>query len=78
MNQNNNKMENILFNIKKDNCGRKKKDSGQIGKHKKTDADNMLRKIKSLTFKIIMDIINDELKNIKLNEFKNFIPFKLL
>ena len=79
MNQNNNKMENILFNIKKNNCGRKKKDSGQIGKHKKTDADNMLRKIKSLTFKIIFDIINDELKNINNEELnKNFLPAKLL
>lgn len=30
----------------------------------------MLRKIKSFTFNKIMDIINDELKNIKYNEFK--------
>ena len=70
MNQNNNKIENRLFKINNHNFGRKKKGSGQIGKHKKTYADNMLRIIKSFTFNKIMDIINDELKNIKYNEFK--------
>ena len=39
----------------------------------------MLRKIKSLTFRTILDIINDELKNIKNDELKkNFFECELL
>ena len=72
------KRKNTYFKItKNNNCGRKKKDSGKIGKHKKTDTDNMRKKAKTVTFKILINIFNNRLKKLKRNDL-NFVPVKLL
>ncbi len=76
--ENNNKKIN-LFNIRKNNnYGRKKKDSGEIGKHKDSAPDNMRQKVKTLTFKYIKETINDELEKINIKDFENISPVKLL
>ena len=46
------------------NLGRKKKNSGKKGKHTKYDEDNLLRKVKYLFIRAIIDFINLKLKSI--------------
>ena len=77
--QYNNKNRSTLFKINKNNnCGRKKKDSGQKCKHNKNSPDNMRKKAKTLTFQLISEIINDELKKINIKDLnKSFCPVKL-
>ena len=80
LSQKDNKNKSLLFKIKKKkNFGRKKIFSGEIGKHKKSDPDNMRKKVKTLTFQFISDIINNELKRINMKDInKSFCPVKLL
>ena len=49
--------------------GRKKKDSGEIGKHDKTKEDNMIRKAKVLLKDNLLGFINKKIKeNLKISE----------
>ena len=48
----------------KQKCGRKKKNSGEIGKHTKYYEDNLVRKIKYIFIRTIIDFINMKLKSI--------------
>ena len=48
----------VLFKSSKSNLGRKRKCSKEIGKHTKYDGDNILRKIKSLLIKSLINFIN--------------------
>ena len=75
--ENNNKKKNLFNTRKNNNYGRKKKDSGEIGKHKDSAPDNMRQKVKTLTFKLINQIINEELKKINIKDLENINPVKL-
>ena len=48
----------VLFKSSKSNLGRKRKFSKEKGKHTKYDGDNIIRKIKSLLIKNLINVIN--------------------
>ena len=79
INDNGNNNNNNYNGYKNNNLGRKKKNSGEEGKHNKNCPDNIIKKIKSITFNIILDGINEKLKGINMSELNNiFYPLKLL
>ena len=53
------KKEEIKFIISKNNLGRKRKLSSEKGIHTKYDKDNILRKIKSILIKHLINCINE-------------------
>ena len=75
-NKNNNSSPNIrnkkkIFHKYK---GRKKKDSGEIGKHDKYARDNLRAKVKTLSTNFLLNYFNNEIKNIKINDLnKGFV-----
>ena len=67
--QNNNILPENNSNINKQLLGRKKKNSGEIGKHGKNAEDNMIRKVKVLLKDNILKFINKKIKDdLKLSE----------
>lgn len=63
-----------LFKVDKNKIGRKKKGSGEIGKHDKYSRDNLRSKVKTYSLKFLLDYFNKEIQKIDIQDLnKSFI-----
>ena len=76
--QNNNKDKTKLFEVKKiNNFGRKKKDSGEEGKHTKNSKDNLRSKVKTCSLNFLYEFFNKEIHKINLNDVNKSAEWRL-
>ena len=67
-----------LFIIdKKNNNGRKKKNSGETGKHTRESKDNLRSKVKSLSLTFLYEYFNNEIKKIDINNLNKSAEWRL-
>jgi len=66
-----------IFIIKKKNFGRKKKNSGETGKHNKYSKDNLRSKAKTCSLSFLLEYFNEELKKIDINNLNKSVEWKL-
>ena len=67
-----------IFEIyKKDNKGRKKKNSEEIGKHTKISKDNMRSKAKTISLDFLLHYLNEKIKKIDINDLNKNPDWRL-
>ena len=67
-----------MFNVdKKSNNGRKKKDSGETGKHGKDSKDNLRSKVKTCSLNFLYNYFNKEIQKIYINDLNKSLERRL-
>jgi hypothetical protein len=73
-----NKDKTKLFIVDKEkNIGRKKKNSGETGKHGKNSKDNMRSKVKTCSLKFLYKYFNKEIQKIDINDLNKSADWRL-